>query len=264
MKRNLRVLALILAVFAALSFGSASVASAQAHHTAPANGSGNGNGGGNNGNGKGNIATSTTQASNNQPQPFSNADQNGNGANPGTNTTIPYLSTRNGDPSLNGNGNGKSVGKPCAGCVGKADNKNPPGQQPGGSDHNAGYECDRNNGIGKSNPAHTLCASSSSVPTTTTTLGTTTTTTVPVTTTSPPTTSTGGGGQTGTTAPTSSHPAPASASAPATAHQGSLAFTGLDSRLIALGALALVLAGLMIFFASQVTGRRHDEGGTAE
>ena len=31
---------------------------------------------------------------------------------------------------------------------------------PNGSDHNAGYECDRNHGIGRSNPAHTGCTSS--------------------------------------------------------------------------------------------------------
>jgi LPXTG-motif cell wall-anchored protein len=43
--------------------------------------------------------------------------------------------------------------------VGKADNKNPKGQMPGPSDKNAGYECDRNNGIGKTNPAHTGCKS---------------------------------------------------------------------------------------------------------
>ena len=58
---------------------------------------------------------------------------------------------------MNGNGGGKATGKPCAGCVGKADNKNPKGQMPGGSDHNNGYECDGNNGIGKTNPAHTGC-----------------------------------------------------------------------------------------------------------
>ncbi len=58
---------------------------------------------------------------------------------------------------MNGNGDGKSTGKPCAGCVGKADNKNPKGQMPGGSDHNNGYECDGNKGIGRGNPAHTSC-----------------------------------------------------------------------------------------------------------
>ena len=71
-----------------------------------------------------------------------------------------YCSTRHGAPSGNGNGNGKAVGKPCAGCVGKADNKNPHGQRPNGSDHNAGYECDRNHGIGRTNPAHTGCTPS--------------------------------------------------------------------------------------------------------
>jgi hypothetical protein len=101
-----------------------------------------------------------------QPQSLSRADVNTGGAN-GQCPTGPYCSTRNGSPSLNGNGNGGANGKPCAGCVGKADNKNPPGQMPNGSDHNAGYECDRNHGIGASNPAHTGCASS--VPPTTVT-----------------------------------------------------------------------------------------------
>ena len=68
-----------------------------------------------------------------------------------------YCSTRDGSPSRNGNGDGKATGKPCAGCVGKADNKNPPGQYKDGTDHNNGYECDGNNGIGKTNPAHTGC-----------------------------------------------------------------------------------------------------------
>ncbi|MCU1460418.1 MAG: Conserved putative secreted protein [Acidimicrobiales bacterium] len=87
------------------------------------------------------------------PQPPSNADENGTGANvPG-----PYDSTRSGLPSGNGNGNGQATGKPCAGCVGKADNKNPPGQLPGPSDKNAGYECDTNHGIARTNPAHTGC-----------------------------------------------------------------------------------------------------------
>jgi hypothetical protein len=87
------------------------------------------------------------------PQPASGADFSGNGAN----THGPYDSTRDGSPSGNGNGNGEAVGKPCAGCVGKADNKNPKGQLPGGADANAGYECDRNHGIGRTNPAHTGC-----------------------------------------------------------------------------------------------------------
>jgi LPXTG-motif cell wall-anchored protein len=41
--------------------------------------------------------------------------------------------------------------------VGKADNKNPKGQQPGPQDNNNGYECDGNHGIAKGNPAHTGC-----------------------------------------------------------------------------------------------------------
>lgn len=92
------------------------------------------------------------------PQPASKADFSGNGAN----RHGSYDSTRDGSPSGNGNGGGTAKGKPCAGCVGKADNKNPKGQAPDGSDHNAGYECDRNRGIGRTNPAHTGCARSTS------------------------------------------------------------------------------------------------------
>ncbi|MFI0805068.1 LPXTG-motif cell wall anchor domain-containing protein [Amycolatopsis lurida] len=88
-----------------------------------------------------------------KPQPPSKADFSGHGAN----KHGPYDSTRDGSPSANGNGGGEAAGKPCAGCVGKADNKNPPGQLPGGSDANAGYECDRNHGVGRGNPAHTAC-----------------------------------------------------------------------------------------------------------
>ena len=90
---------------------------------------------------------------NTSPQPASKADFSGNGAN----QHGSYDSTRDGSASGNGNGGGQAKGKPCAGCVGKADNKNPKGQAPDGSDHNAGYECDRNHGIGRSNPAHTGC-----------------------------------------------------------------------------------------------------------
>jgi hypothetical protein len=91
-----------------------------------------------------------------QPQPPSNADFSGHGAN----RHGGYDSTRDGSPSLNGNGGGEANGKPCAGCVGRADNKNPPGQAPDGRDHNAGYECDRNKGVGRGNPAHTGCKES--------------------------------------------------------------------------------------------------------
>jgi LPXTG-motif cell wall-anchored protein len=100
--------------------------------------------------------TAGTSGDPSSPQPLSNADQNSGGAN-GQCPGGPYCSTRDGSPSLNGNGGGEAVGKPCAGCVGKADNKNPKGQFPNGSDNNKGYECDSNNGIGKTNPAHTGC-----------------------------------------------------------------------------------------------------------
>jgi hypothetical protein len=106
--------------------------------------------------------TSGTSGDVTQPQPKSNADQNTGGANGDCGS---YCSTRDGAPSKNGDpkgtGGGMAAGKPCAGCVGKADNKNPPGQYQDGSDHNAGYECDRNQGIGKTNPAHTGCTTSS-------------------------------------------------------------------------------------------------------
>ncbi len=67
----------------------------------------------------------------------------------------------------------------CAGCVGNADHKNPPGQAPSGTDSNKGYECDANSGIGKTNPAHTGCTQAPLTPTTTIMLPTTTTTTTP-------------------------------------------------------------------------------------
>ena len=76
---------------------------------------------------------------------------------PGANHSGPYDPTCNGSPSQNGKGDGQANGKPCAGCVGNADAKNPQGQYPNGKDPNAGYECDRNQGVGQSNPAHTGC-----------------------------------------------------------------------------------------------------------
>ena len=69
----------------------------------------------------------------------------------------PYDSTCDGSPSENGQGDGEAKGKPCAGCVGAADNKNPKGQMPNGTDPNNGYECDGNKGVGVGNPAHTAC-----------------------------------------------------------------------------------------------------------
>jgi hypothetical protein len=76
----------------------------------------------------------------------------------GANTSGQYDSTCVPLPSGNGNGNGNAVGKPMAGTVGNADDKNPPGQFPNGSvDANNGYECDGNHGIARTNPAHTSC-----------------------------------------------------------------------------------------------------------
>jgi hypothetical protein len=109
--------------------------------------------------GAGNEAHTSANPDNTQPQPASKADYSGHGAN----QHGSYDSTRDGSPSGNGNGKGEAKGKPCAGCVGKADNKNPKGQAPDGSDHNAGYECDRNHGVGRTNPAHTGCTTGSTV-----------------------------------------------------------------------------------------------------
>lgn len=75
----------------------------------------------------------------------------------GANHSGPYDDTCDGWASLNGSGGGNAIGKPCAGCVGKADEKNPKGQYANATDHNAGYECDRNHGIARTNPAHTGC-----------------------------------------------------------------------------------------------------------
>ncbi|MEY2476442.1 MAG: hypothetical protein QOG87_1757 [Actinomycetota bacterium] len=102
-----------------------------------------------------------------------------------------YCSTSDGTPSANGNGGGNG-NQPCAGCVGNADNKNPPGQYKDGSDHNNGYECDGNNGVGKGNPAHSGCkpTTTTAPPQTTTTVKQTTTTVQQTTTTQPQTTTT--------------------------------------------------------------------------
>ena len=78
----------------------------------------------------------------------------GHGANSGT----EYDNTCPNAESMNGNGDGGS-GRPCAGCVGQADDKNPKGQMPNAADDgNNGYECDGNSGIARTNPAHTGCA----------------------------------------------------------------------------------------------------------
>ncbi|HVE98781.1 MAG TPA: dockerin type I repeat-containing protein [Mycobacteriales bacterium] len=82
----------------------------------------------------------------------------GHGANQ-SGPTNPYQNTCE-PPHEPGNGseNGAAVGQPIAGGVGNADDKYPPGQATGGDDHNAGYECDRNEGVGQEDPAHTGCA----------------------------------------------------------------------------------------------------------
>ena len=83
-----------------------------------------------------------------QPQPMSGADDNTGGAN-GECTGGVYCSTRDGSPSERQRPRAPRRQGP-GGCVGKADNKNPPGQMPNAADdRNNGYECDTNNGIGK-------------------------------------------------------------------------------------------------------------------
>jgi hypothetical protein len=72
-----------------------------------------------------------------------------------------------------GSGNGNATGRPADGSVGNADDKAPGGQSP--DDPNAGYECDRNHGVGQGNPAHTGCDTTTTVEDTTTTEATTTT-----------------------------------------------------------------------------------------
>jgi hypothetical protein len=69
-----------------------------------------------------------------------------------------------GEPSGNGASIDNNGNRPCAGCVGNADYKNPPGQLPDGGDHNKGYECDGNQGVGKMNPAHSGCAPGGGAP----------------------------------------------------------------------------------------------------
>ena len=106
---------------------------------------------------QGTSTTTTTTTSTNpggQVCDGSRDSDSGDGANrsgPGN----PYQNTCGiGDPA---SGNGQGNAQPCAGCVGNADDKFPPGQEPDASDENNGYECDGNEGIAKTNPAHTGC-----------------------------------------------------------------------------------------------------------
>ncbi|MGH2807412.1 MAG: hypothetical protein ACRDKT_09050 [Actinomycetota bacterium] len=83
----------------------------------------------------------------------------------GANASGPYNSTCDGRISQNGQGDdAPGTGTPCAGCVGNADDKNPPGQVKEWNNdkkNDMGYECDGNQGVGahygNGNPAHTGC-----------------------------------------------------------------------------------------------------------
>jgi hypothetical protein len=133
---------------------------------------GNGNqGNGSQGNGAGGVAEELPDAasdggSSEAVPPPSNPAPEGAGQDGGANSTSGPYDPDPADPGASGvgqpSGNGKSTdnngNRPCAGCVGKADYKNPPGQLPDGTDHNKGYECDENEGVGKMNPAHSGCA----------------------------------------------------------------------------------------------------------
>ncbi|HUP85709.1 MAG TPA: hypothetical protein VM143_08585 [Acidimicrobiales bacterium] len=97
----------------------------------------------------------------------------GSGANAGSGDYQNTCATSDQDNSAaNGQGDGNAAGKPCAGCVGNADDKNPPGQYANGNDHNNGYECDPkgggpnngNSGVGVGNPAHTGCSTNPDQP----------------------------------------------------------------------------------------------------
>jgi hypothetical protein len=128
----------------------------------------------NNGRGDDKKAASEEQPSS-EPTPADNGGQGcdgshgsdtGNGANTddGGAGGNEYHNTCDGTASDNGNDSGGAGGRPCAGCVGNADDKNPPGQHRNGDDANNGYECDGNNGVGgkksspaAGNPAHTGC-----------------------------------------------------------------------------------------------------------
>lgn len=97
---------------------------------------------------------------------FSAGLANAGGANSGGPYANDCQSSSSCLASQNGNGNGNHVGRPDAGSVGKADGKNPPGQEKKlngdplsypADDGDFGYECDSNFGVGKGNPAHSPC-----------------------------------------------------------------------------------------------------------
>ena len=105
---------------------------------------------------RGNSAAPRKQTSTAAPQRRSSSSGKSSGS--GANVSGPYDPNGVGLPSGNGRSESNNGNRPCAGCVGKADAKNPPGQLPGGNDSNRGYECDENQGIGKTNPAHSRCS----------------------------------------------------------------------------------------------------------
>lgn len=139
--------------------------------------SGSGSNGGGNGGGNGKATGGANGGSNSgSGGGGGNANDGGNG---GNGTVDPDPAPVGTPPSTTGpntcDGDGKQQGGPydhdncdgtqgqhgnggngkCAGCTGRADDKAPGGQQPG--DHNNGYECDNNRGVGKGNPAHSKC-----------------------------------------------------------------------------------------------------------
>ena len=113
--------------------------------------------------GAGQSPATTLPPSGSTPVPGGSATTGGATGN-GANVPGPYDPSGVGLPSGNGRSESNNGNRPCAGCVGRADAKNPPGQLPGGSDSNRGYECDENQGIGKTNPAHSGCSPASTVP----------------------------------------------------------------------------------------------------
>jgi len=173
----------------------------------------------------------------------------------------PYNGDPDGSPSGNGNGDGNATGQPCAGCVGNADDKNPPGQLPGPQDNNNGYECDGNSGIAKTNPAHTGCTSTTTAPPTTTTKPpTTTTTAAPTTTTAAPTTTTAAPTTTAAVLGVTVTQPPTTAGVKVLGEQ--LARTGSDLRpLLRTAALALVLGGFCLLAGRRTLVQRSGHAG---
>ena len=245
-----RLAVVAVALGAALCMGGTAWAApgGNGHGYGPGNGQGNGQG-----NGRPTTSAPTAPTAPTVPTVPTAPTTGANGAN-GQCPGGPYCATGTGAPSGNGSGNGKAVGKPCAGCVGKADNKNPKGQLPGGSDGNNGYECDGNHGIGRTNPAHTGCTSAPVTPTppgSTPPISTPPISTPPVTPTVVPPASTSHGVEPATAVRTLDPQ-------PAVHHATSLAFTGADlSRDLGVGGL-LLGAGLgMIALGRRRTGAAH-------